>query len=203
MAGTDARDEMMDSTPPPLAIIFRTHPAPHDAMSSTTAGLLCTSDDPRPPSAIEALGSSPFGTKAGNDVLDEPMDTTPPSTAVIFRSHPTPHGAVGSTNFGVRAGNDAQDEPMDTAPPSMAVTFQSPTALHGAVGSTTFCLRSGNYAQDEHMDTTHPSMAIIFRSTPSPTRGHGQQHFQPPAHLRHPPCGKSFSGPPWTHTMPW
>ncbi|KAI5160586.1 Sage1-Like Protein-Like [Manis pentadactyla] len=70
------------------------------------------------------------------------MDTTPPSKAVIFRSHPTPHGAVGSTNFGVKAGNDAQDEPMDTAPPSMAVTFQSPTALHGAVGSTTFCLRN-------------------------------------------------------------
>ncbi|KAI5257053.1 Huntingtin [Manis pentadactyla] len=40
-------DELMDLTPPPLAIIFRTHPDPHDAMGSTTAGLLCTSDDPR------------------------------------------------------------------------------------------------------------------------------------------------------------
>ncbi|KAI5132001.1 Fibronectin Type Iii Domain-Containing Protein 1 [Manis pentadactyla] len=103
MAGTDARDELMDSTPPPLAIIFPSHPDPHDAMGSTTAGLLCTSDDPRqggrrpnghtiafgkiiynyPMVPEESMGCIVASLKA--DSQEEPMDTTPSSIADIFR----------------------------------------------------------------------------------------------------------------------
>ncbi|KAI5153169.1 hypothetical protein MUG91_G534n5, partial [Manis pentadactyla] len=46
-AGSDARDEPMNTTPPLLAIIFRSPPAPHEPVGSTTAGLLCSSDNKR------------------------------------------------------------------------------------------------------------------------------------------------------------
>ncbi|KAI5932307.1 Triple functional domain protein [Manis javanica] len=94
-----------------------------------------------------------------------PMDTTPPSMAVILRSPPAPHSAT----CGPGAGHDAEDEPMDTTPPSMAVIFRSPPAPHSA----TFGPRAGHDAEDEPMDTTPPSMAVIFRSPPAPHEAAG------------------------------
>ncbi|KAI5169514.1 Attractin [Manis pentadactyla] len=47
MIGSDARDEPINTTPPPLAIVFRSPPAPNEAVGSTTVGLLCTSDNHR------------------------------------------------------------------------------------------------------------------------------------------------------------
>ncbi|KAI5170510.1 Toll-Like Receptor 3 [Manis pentadactyla] len=46
-AGNDTQDEPMDTTLSSMAIIFRWTLAPHGAMHSTTAGLLCTSDNHR------------------------------------------------------------------------------------------------------------------------------------------------------------
>ncbi|XP_073089013.1 uncharacterized protein [Manis javanica] len=199
----------MDTTPPSLAVLFRYPPqAPHEALGSNTAGLLCTSGThragghclvspgpiryrgrcrrrPRPypqggrrpdgqatafgkstynchPAPDKSVGCTSASLKA--DAQDEPMDTTPPSMAIIFRSPLVPHEAAGSATFGPRVGHDAEDEPMDTTPPSMAVIFRSPLAPHSA----TFGLRAGHDAEDEPMDTTPPSMAIIFRSPPAP-----------------------------------
>ncbi|KAI5141905.1 Receptor-Type Tyrosine-Protein Phosphatase F [Manis pentadactyla] len=105
MAGTDARDEMMDSTPPPLAIIFRTHPAPHDAMGSTTAGLLCTSDDPR----VGGCGRRPNGHTIafGKGIYNYPM---------------VPEESMGCIVASLKA--DSQEEPMDTTPSSIADIFR-------------------------------------------------------------------------------
>ncbi|KAI5150908.1 Methionine Synthase [Manis pentadactyla] len=46
-AGSDARDEPMDMTPTPLDINFRSTYTPHEAVVSTTACLVCASDDHR------------------------------------------------------------------------------------------------------------------------------------------------------------
>ncbi|KAI5199633.1 Protein Wfdc11, partial [Manis pentadactyla] len=45
MAGSDALDKPIDTTTPPLAVVFRFPEAPHETMGSTTAGLLWASDD--------------------------------------------------------------------------------------------------------------------------------------------------------------
>ncbi|KAI5280220.1 Actin-Related Protein T1 [Manis pentadactyla] len=104
MAGTDARDELMDSTPPLLAIIFRTHPAPHDAMGSTTAGLLCTSDDPR----VGGCRRRPNGHTIafGKGIYNYPM---------------VPEESMGRIVASLKA--DSQEEPMDTTPSSIADIF--------------------------------------------------------------------------------
>ncbi|KAI5137173.1 Receptor-Type Tyrosine-Protein Phosphatase F [Manis pentadactyla] len=82
----------MDSTPPPLAIIFRTHPAPHDAMGSTTAGGRRPNGHTiafgkgiynYPMVPEESMGCIVASLKA--DSQEEPMDTTPSSIADIFR----------------------------------------------------------------------------------------------------------------------
>ncbi|KAI5138009.1 Arf-Gap With Rho-Gap Domain, Ank Repeat And Ph Domain-Containing Protein 1 [Manis pentadactyla] len=159
MAGSDTQDELMYTTPPWLAFIFRFPPAPHEAVDSTTA--------------------SP---KTDND---EPMDMTPPSLPIIFWSPPAPHEAVGSTTAGLlctsvthcagghrsvspgptrcrkapttapldtdkakgspstspKANADTRDELMDMTPPWLGVMFWSPPAPHEAMGSTTAARR--------------------------------------------------------------
>ncbi|KAI5261715.1 Dedicator Of Cytokinesis Protein 3 [Manis pentadactyla] len=184
---SESKDEKMDTTPPWLAVIFRSPPGPTRGVDSTTTG-----------------------PKADSDAQDEPMDTTPPSLAAIFRSPPALHEAtptaravivlspldpqdavggtddglsptpksdddpmgkaVSSTSTGLKADADTEDEPMDTMPPWLAVIFRSPLGPTQAVGSTSAGPKADSDAQDEPMDTTTPWLAVIFQAPPAPHR---------------------------------
>ncbi|KAI5154403.1 hypothetical protein MUG91_G5250n1 [Manis pentadactyla] len=229
-AGDDAGDEPMDTTPPSMAVIFRSPPAPHGAVGSTTAGLLCASDNHRAggrrlvsPGPIRCRGRHrrrPRPYPLTLTLKTSRWDTTPPSMAVIFRPPPpAPHEAVGSGTAGLpprphtmpwEAQTTASDRypQVGLGPDGHATaigkgTYSSPRAPDDAVGSTGAGPKAHSDSQGEPMDTTPPSLAVIFRSPPGPTPGRGHHHRRPPAHLRHPPRGRSSSGLPWTHTMPW
>jgi len=173
-----------------------------------------------PPAPGKAQGSTSARPKADADAQDEPMghDTPLDGRHLPAPPPPAPHEAVGSGTAGLPWPHTMPWEAQTTAsdrypqvglgPDGHATaigkgTYSSPRAPDDAVGSTGAGPKAHSDSQGEPMDTTPPSLAVIFRSPPGPTPGRGHHHRRPPAHLRHPPRGRSSSGLPWTHTMPW
>ncbi|KAI5179497.1 Cofilin-1 [Manis pentadactyla] len=112
----------MDMTPTPLDINFRSTPTPHEAVFSTTACLVCASDDHR-------AGGLHTGTTTSH------LKVSCLCKADIQGQ--TTDKALVSTSADPMTCSDARDEPMDTTPPKLAIIVWSPPAQHDAVGSTT------------------------------------------------------------------
>ncbi|XP_036715877.1 nuclear pore-associated protein 1-like [Balaenoptera musculus] len=122
---------------------------------------------PRPPFTASAV----IGASAGSSSDTKPMDTTPPSQAVIFHSAPVfpspPFTASAVTS--ASAGSSSDTVPMDTTPPSQAVIFHSAPAFPSPpfTASAVTNASAGSSSDTVPMDTTPPSQAVIFHSAPA------------------------------------
>ncbi|KAI5146546.1 Alanyl-Trna Editing Protein Aarsd1 [Manis pentadactyla] len=153
-AGNDTQDEPMDTTPPSMAIIFRWTPTPHGAMRSTTAGLLCTSDNHR----------------AGVRRLSSPG---PLRCSGRHRRRPRPYPMHNKPWASPPLASCASQTPT-----AQAVNVWSPMDPQDDVGGTDDGLGPTPKSDDDPMGTPQP-WEWHLQMTPSPRQGHGQYKSRP------------------------
>ncbi|KAI5187072.1 Centriolin [Manis pentadactyla] len=202
----DTRDEPMDMMPPKLAIIFQSPPAPHEAMGSTTAGLLCASENHRTgghrlvsPGPIDAVGGTDDGIspnrKADDDLMGTPPPWGPSRRSGQHKRWPKTHSdsrranghdtTVASCHLPVPSGTHnkpwASPRPASCAPQTptaQSVNVCYPMDPQDAVGGKDDGLGPTPKSDDELMGTPQPRERHL-QMTPGPRQGHGQYKCRP------------------------